>query len=288
MKQFIKNIFYEIVIFLLKFNFFKKISNLFVNAYLIDKGYCFDWIYLIRKSSNNLFEGENIFLSKLDDLKLKNCIDVGCNIGEFSKEILKNKNTNVIAFEPLPVCQKDLKQIHKEYNSRFIHFEYALSDKDGFDYINFGDKKKFSGLASLEKKINNIPEIDSINKNSLKIELTKLDNFIDSDIFKNIDFIKIDTEGHEFKVLKGGLNFIKKNKVKLIQIEFNLHHLFTHNTIHQFSEILENYFVTQMNLINGNLVQIDQNHNFSNIFQLSNFVFVEKDFFLENKDYLLN
>ena len=45
---------------------------------------------------------------------------------------------------------------------------------------------------------------------------------------------------------------------------------------------------TQMNLINGNLVQIDQNHNFSNIFQLSNFVFVEKDFFLENKDYLLN
>jgi len=56
MKQFIKNIFYEIVIFLLKFNFFKKVSRGFVYAYFIDKGYCFDWSYLIGKSSNNLFK----------------------------------------------------------------------------------------------------------------------------------------------------------------------------------------------------------------------------------------
>ena len=122
MRQFIKNIFYEIIIFLLQFDFFKKISNLFVNAYFMYKGYCFDWFYLINKSSNNLFKGENIFLSKFDSLKIKNCIDVGCNIGEFSKEILKNQNTNVVAFEPLPVCLENLKQINQIYNSRFIYF----------------------------------------------------------------------------------------------------------------------------------------------------------------------
>lgn len=287
MKQFIKNIFYEIVIFLLKFNFFKKILNLFVNAYFIDRGYCFDWFYLIGKSSNNLFKGENIFLSKFDSLKIKNCLDVGCNIGEFSKEILKNQNTNVIAFEPLPILHENLEQIKQKYNSRFHYFKYALSDKDGFDYINFGDKNS-SGLASIEKEINNIDYVDRVNKNTLKIELKKLNNFIDIDIFKNIDFIKIDTEGHEFKVLEGGLDFIKKNNVKLIQIEFNWHHLFTNNTINQFSKILDNYVVTQMNLINGKLIEVDKNHFFSNIFQLSNFIFVEKQFFMENKIYLLN
>ena len=287
MRQLIKKVFFDIIIFLLKFNFFKKISNKFVHAYFIDKGYCFDWTYLTDKSSNNLFKGENIFLSKFDNLKLKNCIDIGCNIGEFSKEILKNNNTNVVAFEPLPVCQENLKQISKQYNSRFIYFECALSNKDGFDYINFGDKDS-SGLASLEKKINNIDYVDKVNKNTVKIELKKLNNFIDSNNFKNIDFIKIDTEGHEFKVLEGGLDFIKKNNVKLIQIEFNWHHLFTNNTINQFSETLDNYVVTQMNLINGNLIQVDKNHYFSNIFQLSNFIFVEKQFFMENKSYLLN
>ena len=202
-------------------------------------------------------------------------------------KILKNKNTNVVAFEPLPVCQENLKEICKQYNSRFIYFECALSNKDGFDYINFGDKDS-SGLASLEKKINNIDYVDKVNKNTLKIELKKLNNFIDNNNFKNIDFIKIDTEGHELKVLEGGLDFIKKNNVKLIQIEFNWHHLFTNNTINQFSETLDNYVVTQMNLINGNLIQIDKNHYFSNIFQLSNFIFVEKQFFMENKSYLLN
>ena len=167
-----KNIIYTSIIFLLKFNFFKKISNLFVNAYFIEKGYCFDWKYLMSKSSNDLFRGENIFISKFDDLKIKNCIDVGCNIGDFSKEILKNKNTNVVAFEPLPLCRENLKEMQNHYSSRFINFEYALSNKNGFDYINFGNKDS-SGLASLEKKINNIDYVNTVNKNSIKIELKK-------------------------------------------------------------------------------------------------------------------
>ena len=81
---------------------------------------------------------------------------------------------------------------------------------------------------------------------------------------------------------------LKKNNVKLIQIEFNWHNLFTNNTINQFSEILDNYVVTQMNLMNGKLIEVDKNHFFSNIFQLSNFIFVEKQFFMENKIYLLD
>lgn len=282
-----KNIIYTSIIFLLKFNFFKKFSNLFVNAYFIEKGYCFDWKYLMGNSSNDLFRGENIFISKFDDLKVKNCIDVGCNIGDFSKEILKNKNTNVVAFEPLPLCRENLKEIQNHYSSRFINFEYALSNKNGFDYINFGDKDT-SGLASLEKKINNIDYVNMVNKNRIKIELKKLNDFINMEKFKDIDFIKIDTEGHEFKVLEGGLDFIKKNNVKMVQIEFNWHNLFTNNTIYQFSDILDNYVVTQLNLLNGKLILKDEKHYFSNIFQLSNFIFVEKKFFMENKNYLLS
>lgn len=279
-KNNIKNLFYNIVIFLLKFKFFQYISKYFVNAYLINKGYCLDWNYLISKSSNNLFLGENIFLSKLNKLNIKNCIDVGSNIGDFSKEILKNKNTNVIAFEPIPECFSSLKKIKNDYGDRFIYFKCALSNKKGSAYINFN--KNSHDLASLESSINKIDYIKKKNVNKLNIELEKLDNFIDKNYFRNIDFIKIDTEGHEIKVLEGAMNFLNKNKVKLIQIEFNLHHLFVNNSIFQFSEILKDYVVTQMNLVDGRLFVVDQNHYQSNLFQLSNFVFVEKEFFEKN------
>lgn len=285
-KKNIKAFFYNLVIFLLKFNFFKKTSRHLLNAYLINKGYCFDWEYVSGKSKNNLFQGENIFLSKLDYLNIKNCIDVGANIGHFSKEVLKNKNTNVVAFEPLPACSEPLLIMQNEYRQRFIFFKYALSNKNDFEYINFGDSK--SPLASLETMIDKIDYVKINNTNQIKVELKKLDNYINDDNFKNIDFIKIDTEGHESKVIEGGINFINKHRVKLIQIEFNWHHLFTHNTIFQFSEMLKNYVPVQMNLINGKLLVVDSNNYFSNIYHLSQFVFIEKDFFKENSEKLLS
>ena len=153
-KNIMKNYFYDLVIFFLKFKFFKSISRFFVNAYLIDKGYCLDWNYLISKSFNNLFVGENIFLSKLDKLNIQNCLDIGSNIGDFSKEILKNKNTNVVAFEPIPICFPFLDLLHKDYGNRFVYFKYALSNKESFTNINYS--KNSPDLASLETKINKI------------------------------------------------------------------------------------------------------------------------------------
>lgn len=122
----------------------------------------------------------------------------------------------------------------------------------------------------------------------MKIEKKMLDSYLDNKNFDNIDFIKIDVEGHEYKVLEGGMNFINKHKVKLIQIEFNIHHLYVGNSILQFSKILKNYVTTQMNLINGKLVAAAEESFLSNIYQLSNFVFIEKEFFNKNKKFLLN
>jgi len=285
-KKKILHLFYNTTIFLLEFKFFKKISTYFINAYFIDKGYCFDWEFLMSKSSNHLFQGENIFISKFNNLNIKSCLDIGANIGHYSKEILRtNTAANVIAFEPLPKCQDYLKKIRKKYINRFIYFNCALSNKAGFSHIYYDYQE--SPTASLETSVNTKDFIKNHNL-SLKVELKKLDNFIDDNRFDNVDFIKIDIEGHEFKAIEGGMNFINKNNVKIIQIEFNWHHLFANNTIFQFSELLNNYKIFQLNLINGKLIEVDKNHYFSNIFHLSNFIFVEKNFFEKNKNILLN
>lgn len=116
----------------------------------------------------------------------------------------------------------------------------------------------------------------------------KLNSFIDNKNFKNIDFIKIDVEGHEMKVIEGGLKFINKKKVKLIQIEFNWHNLMTNQSIYNYSKILNKYIATRLNLINGRLKIVDPKDYMSNIYLLSNYVFVQKKFFEKNKSVLLN
>ena len=175
-KNNIKNLFYDIVILLLKFKFFQYISKYFINAYFINKGYCLDWNYLISKSSNNLFRGENIFLSKLSKLNIINSIDVGSNIGDFSKEILKNKNANVVAFEPIPECFSSLDKIKNNYDNRFIYFKCALSNRQGSAIINYS--KNSHDLASLETSIKEIDYIKKINTEKLEIKVKKLDDLL--------------------------------------------------------------------------------------------------------------
>ena len=89
------------------------------------------------------------------------------------------------------------------------------------------------------------------------------------------------------QVLNGALDFIKKNHIKLIQIEFNWHNLLTKNTIYDYSVMLEGYVVTQLNLINGKLRIINPLDPLSNLYFLSNFIFIEKSFFEKNKKIII-
>ena len=56
-------------------------------------------------------------------------------------------------------------------------------------------------------------------KKTYKIKTIKLSNFLNSKKINKIDLIKVDTEGHEYQVLKGLENKIKK--INIILIEFH-------------------------------------------------------------------
>ena len=49
----------------------------------------------------------------------------------------------------------------------------------------------------------------------------KLDIFVRNNKIKKIDLLKLDTEGHELKILMGSKNLLKKNLVKYLLIEIN-------------------------------------------------------------------
>ena len=56
----------------------------------------------------------------------------------------------------------------------------------------------------------------------IKINIETIDNYCENNNIKEIDLIKIDTQGYEVAVLEGMQNIIKKNKISIIELELIL------------------------------------------------------------------
>jgi len=49
--------------------------------------------------------------------------------------------------------------------------------------------------------------------------MVTLDNFCKNSSITHIDLLKIDVQGAEYKVLKGGINLLKNKKIKIVILE---------------------------------------------------------------------
>ncbi len=121
-------------------------------------------------------------------------IDVGCKDGDFTIPLSKNFKT-VKAFD-----YRKRKNLIKRLPANTEFFEFALGDKVG--------KVKSYGGVILDKRGNR-------KKPKVPVQQKTLDSFN----FSNVDYIKIDVEGHELKVLKGATNTIKKYNPLIIMEE---------------------------------------------------------------------
>ncbi|MDQ5950777.1 MAG: hypothetical protein QG639_53, partial [Patescibacteria group bacterium] len=58
---------------------------------------------------------------------------------------------------------------------------------------------------------------------------------------KSIDLLKIDAEGNELAVLKGCKHLLEKNKVQIVQFEFNETHAYSHVLVKDFYDVLPSF-----------------------------------------------
>lgn len=140
-------------------------------------------------------------------------LDIGANIGYYSvlASKLVGKKGKVYAFEPDP---RNLKLLYKnlEVNGcqNVVVVEAALGSKKGKlfltqDISNPGESSLAKGKKG--KKI--------------LVDVIRLDDFVRQKRIKNVDLIKIDVEGAELEVLRGGLATLKKARDLKIFIECN-------------------------------------------------------------------
>ena len=218
--------------------------------------------------------GEKKFIRLIKD-EINLSLDIGANVGNYTKLILQETNSKVISFEPLPDAYRELEVLKKEFGERLETFNIAISNENKRQELYFGNEK--SEKASLMKNLEKLSFVGETNINKISVEVKKLDDL--KDILKNeiIDFIKIDTEGYEFEVLDGAKNLLKEHQPKFIQIEFNWHQLIKGQTLYRLSSMIDFSDIFRI-LPNGNgLIQIDPSRPENNIYHLSNYIFIRKD-----------
>lgn len=145
-------------------------------------------------------------------------VDIGANVGEFSLGFRKIfPGSIVIAFEPTSQAFLHLRSC-TERDGNIQVYNVGISDKirDVEMYVPADDR--LSSIVSYTNTVNSIRNMETDNVE--KVRFFPLDHFDDVFCVDGKTIIKIDVQGHEIEVLRGGTSILKKADVILCECTF--------------------------------------------------------------------
>lgn len=222
---------------------------------------------------DNLSGERYALVERIKDLKSPLVIDVGAHIGDSAILIRSiNPNAQIFSFEPNPKTFKKLRQNSRKYH--FYPFNLALGNREGsivlYDAKNLGSSPFSTVYASILESVHHSAASKYV------VKMTTLDKFYETYIkFDNIDFLKIDVEGNEFKVLEGAKKLIKNGKITCIQFEFNVMNRFSRTYFSDLENILKDYSLYRL-LPSGMLPINSDSLLHSEIFLFQNILAIHK------------
>ena len=143
-------------------------------------------------------------------------LDIGANIGMVTLWLstLVGKKGKVHAFEPNPEVQKILAEtlVHNQVSNVCLH-SFALGEEQGS--LELRIPKFNTGAASL------IRHRDLIDGDRVEVPVRSLSKIVEEEGIKSIRLLKIDVEGFEAEVLKGGEEVLREIRPEAILFELN-------------------------------------------------------------------
>ena len=165
--------------------------------------------------------------------KINIFLDVGAHKGESINFFLKNMEIKkIISFEASPLnfeilTKKRNKYLEKFPNTEIIIENIALGFENKevlFKQFNESSSSTLSEINEQSKyfkkkfKVLNFFSNKKIYK-TIKIKVETLSDYLDKNNINRVGFLKIDTEGYEYEILKGMVN-----KIKFVDIIMFEHH----------------------------------------------------------------
>jgi len=148
-----------------------------------------------------------LFFDRIKDLSAPVVLDIGANTGSFCLLAAFHPLLRVYAFEPVAEVYGLLcANIAVNWLAdRVSSFPVALSDYIGRGTMTVPYNLKQSGLSFLDDRAPSMPCRTEV------VQVTTLDLFCAKHAITHVDAIKIDVEGHESEVLKGGIDLIARD-----------------------------------------------------------------------------
>ncbi|MFH0895772.1 MAG: FkbM family methyltransferase [Bacteroidota bacterium] len=176
---------------------------------ILNKGSELDKFIYLRSFENDEQIFVNRYIKQGDTF-----IDIGANTGLFALQAARLTQENVYAFEPVETtCLKLKKNIQFNKINNIIVEQIALSDKEGYAEMHISD----SGYDAWNSLAGPLAEGPTVIK---KIKTTTLDTYVKAAGISKVALIKIDVEGWETHVLKGGTHFFQSGNADVMLIEF--------------------------------------------------------------------
>lgn len=136
--------------------------------------------------------------------------DVGANVGQTALEFSRSHPGAIIhAFEPIPATYHLLAQ-NTERQPRIKSHRLAIGEEEGqFDMFLY------------EGTVNNslTPDPGRQSQGKVSVDVATLDGFCPKEGIHSIDLLKIDTEGHDLKVIHGARNLFRDHRVSVVVAE---------------------------------------------------------------------
>lgn len=132
-------------------------------------------------------------------------LDVGANIGLFSVPLgiaARGASGQLVSFEPMPVSAARLRENLAANGVAAIVMELALGDQDGT-----------LTLVPVEPGATaNAHVVDPATPGALEVRVRRLDDVADELRLGRCDIVKIDIEGGELAMLRGGVGFLGQHR----------------------------------------------------------------------------
>ncbi len=148
-------------------------------------------------------------------------VDVGANKGLFSRHCLKSlPGVPVVSFEPTQDLAAELTRAAAG-QPRWTIVQKGLSDVPGNAMLNLSATSVFNSINDANPEFTE--NFGGLAFNGRQaVELTTLDLFVpESSLARQENLLlKIDTQGHDFKVLRGGHETLKRARAVIVELPF--------------------------------------------------------------------
>jgi len=185
-------------------------------------------------------------------------LDIGANVGGHTLPLAEmvSKTGSVIAIEPTlwafnKMC--DNISLNTSLQERIIPLQVLLTDVDNDEAA---PKELYSSWTFDDKEIKHATLMGTL-KSTVGTRIRTLDSLVAEMQLQKIDFIKLDVDGFELKVLKGANNILRRFKPKML-IELCPHVLKEHNSsLEEYFEILKKYNYQIFEEVSGKQLELN-------------------------------